>query len=129
VNLRGIRTDLAGACSGREFTPYDVLPASSPELPAAVVGWPDIIQFNATHAGGARLTLGITLYFSRADDEAAQERLDDVLSGGLINDIARRTSPHWVAIDVPRLQNIETRAAGGAELLTAELVVELITTP
>jgi hypothetical protein len=127
VNLRAIRTELARRCGGRGFTLYDTLPGDA-ELPAIAVGWPAAVRFTATLAGGAEIDdLPIIVVFGRADDERAQELLDELLSSDLIDAIRDAPSSLWVEIDVNEARNIGTTKLGATEVLTCELPVQLHT--
>jgi hypothetical protein len=128
VNLRGIRTDLAAACGGLGFTLYDHWPGDL-ETPAVVVTWPDSIRFTGTLAGGAVVSIDVLIVLGRADDEAAQTRLDDILSGDLIDNLQNARSPHWAALEVVEARNIRTQTAAATEVLTCDLALEIITTP
>lgn len=127
MNLRLIRSELARLAGGRGFTLYDTVPGDL-EPPAIVIGWPSSVRFVGNLAGGAEVTLPLTVVFGRADDDVAQERLDAVLSGPLADDLATATSPAWVYLDVVEARNIGTSTAGGLEVLTAELVLQIVTT-
>lgn len=60
---------------------YDVVPAK-PELPAAIVQGPELIDFDFTMARGAdRHEIPILVIVSQASDRAAQASLDGYIAG------------------------------------------------
>lgn len=128
VNLRGIRGDLAKACGGLGFTLYDHLPGDV-DTPAIVVKPPERVRFDGTLAGGAMVSIVVVVVFGRADDDAAQDRLDDVLSGSLTRNLQQAQSTNWVVLEVVEARNIQTQIAGLTEVLTCDLALEIITTP
>lgn len=128
MNLRAIRSELALACGGRGLTVYDELPGA-PNLPAVIVGWPESIRYNATLAGGHAVRLRIELVVGLSDLDEAQSQLDDLISGDLAASLMAHPSHLWQSIDVPSVENIGTETTGVGEVILAELVVDLITTP
>lgn len=126
MSLGQVRTALAGAMSGLGFTTYAVLPGS-PELPAAVVGFPSSIQYHQTLAGGAEYTFPVTLIAPWTDEESAQQLIDTAVSygatGSVVSALESATGTYWDSLYVASASNFQPMTIGEARAVAVDLTV------
>ena len=80
MDFAAIRARLNTKLQGTGWNPYPFLPGS-PDLPAAVVGLPELIEYGDRMKGGRpTITIAVRLYASAADPTKAVARIDAAIS-------------------------------------------------
>lgn len=133
VTVSSIRDAIAAAIDVIDgLRVFDIVPDQVP-VPAAVVGWPDRIQFDATmQRGKDRYTFLVRLYASRVSDRAGQDKLDSFLAkSGSSSLKAAIESDHTLGGAVDTCRVAETRGygayiIGGIDYIGVEFVIDVL---
>src|SRR4051812_45058879 len=134
MNLDAIRTRIAELCDGCGFNPYSTL-VGSPDLPAAIVGYPEEIAYTTTQgASRCEITMFVKLICSLGDEIDATKRLDDALStndGSVYRALSARATADdpWRQLVVKSANNISSISleGGAATALAADLNLTITT--
>ena len=132
VTVRALRVELAAAITAAELgvAAYDkVNPAA--ELPCAVVWWPERIKrgrgvvFDPTLAGHEPVEGRVTTYVSMADELAAQDELDRLLTA-IPEALEARTSAVWQSLKVLGIDEIRETSVGESTALAFDTAYEAL---
>lgn len=129
MNVASLMDELGAALEtvdGLRVFPYS---ADKVSPPAAIVGWPDPLTYDATMARGAdQLTLPVYVMVGRLDARTSRDRLALYLDGAGESSIkAAIDGGTYTACDSARVAsaNVEALASGGVEYLGAVFDVEI----
>lgn len=103
MNLTAIRSGIEALLEGLGYTTYDHH-AKVLDVPAAVVAFPEDIDYGTSYAGGVELDLFVLVLVARADAEDAERKLNAAVSTEPDPDVSvqpihpalhDKRSPHW----------------------------------
>lgn len=118
MDVRAVREACAEALAGLGFTVYDVLP-DEPQLPCAVVAWPEEIRFLQTYGTAAEADLTIHVAVPFNDTAAAQRQLDAAMAyEGVPAAVHSHQTDAWRAVRCDRADNVGTVSAGSSTALS-----------
>lgn len=114
---------------------YDRIPDAI-EVPAAVVGMPDPMEYNLTYGPtGLIVTLPVRLFVSRFDSDEAQGLLDTFIAPTgttsvkrAIEDSTVTITSTWHAVDVSRVGDFGLYRVGDMDYIGCEFTVEVVAT-
>lgn len=130
MNLSDVMDDIGQALKtieGLRVFPYNVERVASP---AAVVGWPETIEYDAGMGRGAdRMTLVVFLLVASPQQRSARDQLARYLNGGGPESVkAAIDGGTYTALDSARVMRarVDTLTSAGTDYLGAVLDVDII---
>ena len=89
-------------------TVYDYVPVS-PQLPAIIVGWPDVVDFRDQSLGGQRRAdFVVVAMVGTSAPRAAQIVLDDLISKTIPDAVATYQTEAWLYAEPTQITNVRT---------------------
>ena len=132
MDLRTIRAEIGVALAAFVeacWAVYDYV-TESPDLPALLVGVPDLVSYNVNLRGHSRISLPLHVIAGQVDAGATQNRLDAALSRGdatsVVDTLDGAKSPAWIGeLRVLSAGNKRAVTVGNATALAVDLDLEV----
>lgn len=129
MNLADVMDDLAGALEDIEGLRVYPAPADKVAVPAAVVGWPELYEFDSTYGRGVdHLQLPVFILTGRVAERAARDILGaycDGSGGKSVKDVLEAAS--YTAMASVRVASVvfDAIAVNSIEYLAAAFTVDI----